>query len=145
MRIFVDTCSLIEVFLYLYYLLDDFVDINIFYLKYRYNRYMITDPELLQNLTQAISQINSTDLVTLYVPANNNLWLFVEHINKELSTAPNIKNKQLRKSVIQNLQTINYQLKTIKNIPETGLVVCAGNYTIKKTHTTNSREILSCL
>ncbi|BAV61859.1 hypothetical protein [Acanthamoeba castellanii mimivirus] len=34
---------------------------------------MITDPELLQNLTQAISQINSTDLVTLYVPANNNL------------------------------------------------------------------------
>lgn len=57
----------------------------------------------------------------------------MEHINKELSTAPNIKNKQLRKSVIQNLQTINYQLKTIKNIPETGLVVCAGNYTIKKT------------
>ncbi|AKI81403.1 peptide chain release factor 1 n [Acanthamoeba polyphaga mimivirus] len=43
------------------------------------------------------------------------------------------------------MQTINYQLKTIKNIPETGLVVCAGNYTIKKTHTTNSREILSCL
>lgn len=49
-------------------------------------------------------------------------------LNKELSTASNIKSKMVKKDVEQAIRGALYQLKNYANtIPDTGLVLCSGS------------------
>ncbi len=96
--------------------------------------------ELTKTLELAESNINSTNLITMYLPPNNNLWLTRDHICREVKTANNIKNKILKKSIIEALVSVNYQLKLLTNIPEYGMIIYAGDFRLP-----NNVEYLSCL
>jgi len=50
-----------------------------------------------------------------------------------LKTASNIKNKNVGKSVSEGLRSISYKLKTLSDIPDNGLVICAGQYSLPNT------------
>ena len=86
--------------------------------------------EQIKALVGAESVVKGTSLITLYLPAGGNLWLSRDHVNAELKTTPNIKNKNLGKAVAAALRSISYQLKILSNIPPNGLVICAGDYSL---------------
>jgi len=82
---------------------------------------------IVSSLAKCVSAINGTNLITLYIPANYNLSLIVKQLNGELSTASNIKDKNVRKSVITTLKRSIENISTMPNIaPSNGLVLCAG-------------------
>lgn len=74
------------------------------------------------------SESNSTDMITLYVPADCKLWLIKQHVQTELKTAQNIKSKQTRSNVTTALVKMNKYLQTLETIPNNGLVVCCANH-----------------
>jgi peptide subunit release factor 1 (eRF1) len=88
---------------------------------------MITYP-LVKELSLAKANSGGTSLVTLYIPGGYTMSLISEKITSELSTAPNIKNKSVRKDVISALKSIQSSIKSFSKhvAPENGLVVCAG-------------------
>lgn len=86
--------------------------------------------DTIKQLAQAESNVRGTSLVTIYLPANSNLWLARDHVAQELKTASNIKNKNVGKAVAEALRSIGYRLKTLKDIPENGLVICGGSYAL---------------
>ena len=82
---------------------------------------------LLNKLTMAKPAIKGTTLITYLIPSNFNLWLARQHINKELSSAQNIKSKKVRKAVISALKSIQIKLNDKKNADnKNGLIVLAG-------------------
>jgi peptide subunit release factor 1 (eRF1) len=82
---------------------------------------------ILQSLAKCVSSINGTNLITLYIPANYNLSLIIKQLNTELSTASNIKDKNVRKSVITSLKRSIENISSLPVIaPSNGLVLCAG-------------------
>ena len=87
----------------------------------------------MQQLSQAESDVKGTSLITLYLPSGGNLWLARDHINQELKTATNIKNRNVGKAVADALRSVSYQLKTLRDLPLNGLVICAGKYNIPTT------------
>jgi len=82
----------------------------------------------IKSLSNVESIVNGTSLITLYIPANNNLWLAVDHIDHETKTASNIKNKNVGKAVTIALKSVSYHLKNLQKIPTNGIVVCAGTF-----------------
>jgi peptide subunit release factor 1 (eRF1) len=86
------------------------------------------EKSLIENLMLCESVLNGTNLVTLYIPVGTNLWLVRDHINKEIKTSTNIKNKNIGKSVKDALNSINYKLKMLDSIPPNGICLCAGNF-----------------
>ena len=84
----------------------------------------------IKQLAQAESNVRGTSLVTIYLPANGNLWLTRDHVAQELKTASNIKNKNVGKAVAEALRSIGYQLKVLKEVPTNGLVICGGSYSL---------------
>lgn len=84
--------------------------------------------ETIETLANLKSQSGGTSLITYYLSGNTNLWLAVEKLNNELSTASNIKNKTVRKDVEQALRQSIYQLKNcgLNKTPTNGYVLCAG-------------------
>lgn len=79
------------------------------------------------SLAKCMSAINGTNLITLYIPAKYNLNLIVKQLNAELSTASNIKDKNVRKSVTTTLKRSIDNISTMPIIaPSNGLVLCAG-------------------
>ena len=111
---------------------------NYYYLNHINNYYVANilgikmELEEIRTLSAAESDVKGTSLVTLYLPAGHNLWLAREHINSELRTAPNIKNKSVGKAVAEALRSISYQLKTMPELPPNGLVICSGKFSIPK-------------
>ena len=82
--------------------------------------------ELLTQLSQAKPTVRGTSLITYLISANSDLWLVQKHLRQELSTAENIKNKSLRKAVVNNITSI------LQNIPkgnsgEHGFVILSGD------------------
>src|SRR3989344_206387 len=73
-----------------------------------------------------------TELVTVLIPAGQNLNLVVKQLDAEKSTAANIKSKATRQNVIDALETIIRNLKAYKATPENGLAVFAGNISEKE-------------
>ena len=84
--------------------------------------------ETIKALLNAESVIKGTTLLTIYLPSNSNIWLATEHINPELKTTANIKNKNVSRAVTNALKSVLYKLKTINKISEYGMVICAGEY-----------------
>jgi peptide subunit release factor 1 (eRF1) len=54
-------------------------------------------------------------------------------MNKELKTASNIKNKNVGKAVTEALRSVSYRLKILSDMPNNGLVICAGQYSFPNT------------
>jgi peptide subunit release factor 1 (eRF1) len=91
----------------------------------------ITESQLLEALNTASSAYNGTHLITYYLPESFQLVQAREHIINELSTASNIKNKNIRSAVISGLKSIQYQMKSMKTIPANGIAIYAGEFDTK--------------
>lgn len=89
------------------------------------------DYQFIRDLGSARSNSGGTSLVTMYVPSNFALSLVSEKLTSELSTAPNIKSKAVRKDVISALKSAMSALKSYNKhqAPSNGLVLCAGDST----------------
>jgi peptide subunit release factor 1 (eRF1) len=98
------------------------------------------DTDTIKTLQNAESVINSTTLITLYVQSGKNLWIAANHITNEIKTASNIKDKNVSKLVIHALKSIQHRLKMLKNLPENGVVLCAGDYKLNSTDTFDKKK-----
>ena len=68
-----------------------------------------------------------TELVTVYVPAGQNIYTISNQLEAEKSTAKNIKSSATRKNVTEALEKIMRFLKDFKKTPENGLAIFSGN------------------
>ncbi len=68
-----------------------------------------------------------TELVTLYVPPDRQIYDVVQYLREEFSTSSNIKSKSTRKNVLAAIESIMSRLKYYKAPPETGLVFFVGH------------------
>ncbi len=89
---------------------------------------MITkEQQFIQELVQVQSETGGTSLITYQITPNTNIWLVQKHLQSELSSAINIKNKNIRKSICTSINIILQNISNIKNSGDNGLVILAGN------------------
>src|SRR3989344_928447 len=69
----------------------------------------------------------ATELITVYIPAGQNIYTVSDQLEAEKSTAKNIKSTGTRKNVSNALDKITRQLKEHKKTPENGLALFSGN------------------
>lgn len=69
----------------------------------------------------------ATELITVYIPAGQNIYTVADQLEAEKSTAKNIKSTSTRKNVGNALDKITRQLKEYKKTPENGLALFCGN------------------
>lgn len=82
--------------------------------------------EELQKLTQYKG--SGTSIVTLTIPAKTKVSDVIGHLQSEIGTASNIKDKCNRKSVQDALKTSIVFFRKWKTIPDNGIAVYAGRY-----------------
>lgn len=87
--------------------------------------------EELVNLLGGIRGMH-TELVTVLIPANTNIYQVANQLSAEVSTAENIKSKQTRTAVVTALETIIRKLKEYKQTPPNGLALFCGNVSEKE-------------
>lgn len=85
-----------------------------------------------EELTELIQQLEkyrgrATELITVYIPAGQNIYTVADQLEAEKSTAKNIKSTSTRKNVGNALDKITRQLKDYKKTPENGLIIFCGN------------------
>src|SRR3989304_4463372 len=85
--------------------------------------------EELEELVEELSghRARATELITVYIPAGQNIYTVADQLEAEKSTAKNIKSTGTRKNVGNALDKITRQLKDYKKTPENGLAIFAGN------------------
>lgn len=71
---------------------------------------------------------SGTSIVTLMIPSRMKPHQVTSHLDSEIGTASNIKDKGNRKSVIDALKTSISFLRSVKSIPSTGMAIYAGWY-----------------
>src|SRR3990170_6013021 len=88
----------------------------------------ITKQEL-RDLVEQLGQYKTraTELISVYIPAGQNIYTVADQLEAEKSTAKNIKSTGTRKNVGNALDKITRQLKDYKKTPENGLALFAGN------------------
>lgn len=83
--------------------------------------------EFVEKLSQLSSASRGTSLITMYIPGNYALSLVSDKLKCELSTASNIKSKNVRNDVITAIKSAQNSLKSYNLMaPENGLVLCSG-------------------
>ncbi len=70
---------------------------------------------------------SQTELISVYIPADQDLNSVRRQMEDEKGTAENIKQKGTRKNVISALDSIGRFLKRYKQTPENGLAIFCGN------------------
>jgi len=86
-----------------------------------------------EELTELVEELEAirgrhTELVTVYVPSGANLNVVIDQLESEKSTARNIKSKTTQKNVIEALERVMRQLRTLgQRTPENGVAVFSGN------------------
>ncbi|MEX0920705.1 MAG: peptide chain release factor aRF-1 [Candidatus Pacearchaeota archaeon] len=68
-----------------------------------------------------------TELITVYIPAGYDINSVQKQLEAEKSTAKNIKSTSTRKNVIDALDKLVRELKSMKKTPENGLALFSGN------------------
>ena len=68
-----------------------------------------------------------TELISLYIPPERQIYDVVAYLREEFSTSANIKSKSTRKNVLSAIESIMSKLKYYKQPPETGLVFFVGH------------------
>ncbi len=88
----------------------------------------------LEELVEELEKIKGshTELVSVYIPAGQNINVVGKQIEEEKGTASNIKSKTTRKNVIDALESISRELKKYKKTPENGMVIFCGNVAEKE-------------
>jgi len=80
-----------------------------------------------QELSNAKATSNGTSLVTLFIPANSAMSLVSKKLTEELSTASNIKSRQVRNDVIDALKSAMFLTKNADyDSGDNGLVLVSG-------------------
>jgi len=94
---------------------------------------MISKYELAE-LIEELEKIRGshTELVSVYVPAGQNINTINSQIETEKSTASNIKSKTNRKNVVDALESISRELKLYKQTSENGMAIFCGNVSEKE-------------
>src|SRR3989304_6893204 len=90
-----------------------------------------------QELQELIEELESqkaraTELITVYIPAGQNIYTVADQLEAEKSTAKNIKSTGTRKNVSNALDKITRTLKDYKKTPENGLAIFCGNVSPKE-------------
>lgn len=93
--------------------------------------------EIVEELGQ--HRARATELITVYIPAGQNIYTVADQLEGEKSTAKNIKSTSTRKNVSNALDKITRALKDYKKTPETGLAIFAGN--VSKTESQEDLQI----
>lgn len=85
--------------------------------------------EELGDLIEELEQYKgrATELITVYIPAGQNIYTVADQLEGEKSTAKNIKSTSTRKNVGNALDKITRYLKDYKKTPENGLAIFCGN------------------
>lgn len=73
-----------------------------------------------------------TELVTVLIPVDTNIYQVSNQLSAERSTSENIKSKQTRNSVMDALDMIIRELKKYKQTPPNGLALFSGNVSEKE-------------
>lgn len=74
-----------------------------------------------------VQKARATELITVYIPAGQNIYTVSDQLEAEKSTAKNIKSTSTRKNVGNALDKITRQLKEYKKTPKNGLAIFCGN------------------
>jgi len=69
----------------------------------------------------------ATELITVYIPAGQNIYTVADQLEAEKSTAKNIKSTSTRKNVSDSLDKIVRALKDYKVTPPKGMALFAGD------------------
>ncbi|PIN90616.1 peptide chain release factor 1 [Candidatus Pacearchaeota archaeon CG10_big_fil_rev_8_21_14_0_10_32_14] len=69
----------------------------------------------------------ATELITIYIPAGQNIYTVANQLEAEKGTAKNIKSTSTRKNVTDSLDKISRELKNYKKTPDNGLALFCGN------------------
>ena len=70
-----------------------------------------------------------TELISLYVPSDRQIFDVINTLQQEHSTASNIKSKNTRKNVMDAIVKVIQRLKLFKKPPSNGLVIFCGAIT----------------
>lgn len=91
----------------------------------------------LEELLEELGKIKGshTELVSVYIPADANIYTIANQIEAEKSTASNIKSKANKKNVVDALEMISRELKFYKQTPENGVAIFCGNISDKEGQT----------
>lgn len=83
----------------------------------------------LENLIEELEGYRGrhTEFITVYIPAGFNINQVAKQIEDEKGTATNIKSNSTRKNVINALEKVSRQLKSLGETPKNGLAVFCGN------------------
>ncbi len=68
-----------------------------------------------------------TELISLYIPPEKQIYDVIQYLREEYSTSSNIKSKSTRKNVLAAIESIMSRLKYYKTTPPTGLVFFVGH------------------
>ncbi len=71
-----------------------------------------------------------TELISLYVPPNKQIFDVNSYLKNEFSQSQNIKSKQTRKNVLSAIESIQSRLKQFKQPPENGVIFFIGHKSI---------------
>ncbi len=67
-----------------------------------------------------------TELITLLIPPERKISDVTNYLKNEINESSNIKSKLTRKNVIDSITALIQRLKTIKSIPNNGLILYSG-------------------
>lgn len=89
---------------------------------------MSSSLQQVSDLSLLKSSSGGTNLVTIYISGSSNMSLVNGMICRELSTASNIKDKNVRKAVTNALKSCSSYLKSYKSFvaPTNGLILLSG-------------------
>lgn len=71
-----------------------------------------------------------TELISLYIPPNKQIFDVNSYLKNELSQSQNIKSKTTRKNVLSAIESIMSRLKYFKQPPENGIIFFVGHKSI---------------
>jgi peptide chain release factor subunit 1 len=71
-----------------------------------------------------------TELISLYVPPNKQIFDVNSYLKNEFSQSQNIKSKQTKKNVLSAIESIQSRLKQFKQPPENGVIFFVGHKSI---------------
>lgn len=90
---------------------------------------MVYDKEELKEVIEELSEYkgSGTELISVYVPADQEINTVQRQLETESSTAKNIKSAAIRKNVMESLDKMVRYLKSLDKTPKNGLALFAGD------------------
>ncbi len=83
-----------------------------------------------------------TQLISLYIPPDKQIFDVTNYLKNELSESSNIKSKSTRKNVTAALSSILSRLKSYKTPPSNGLVLFVGHHDVGADQTDMTQNVI---